>query len=313
MLICSFVFVGIWVRTIERKVYKILLVSISVLIPLLSVLNIYSFINDYMKFDVFEKELLTETTPDGNYYWHDFNNLQVENKHWVGLYICNKELKEEWDKRSDFKFDEVDKKGQRIKYTIIRYLTSKGLRKDGESVRSLHQNDIDLIEAGYANWIFKDKNKLYTRLYQVIWEVDLYLRGGNPSGHSVAQRIEYLRASSTIISNNPFFGVGTGDVQLEFNKQYDIMESKLNKYSRHRAHNQFVTFIITFGFLGALVILFALFYPPFVERKYSDFLFIAFLLVAVVSMLNEDTLETQPGVTFFAFFYSLFIFGRRKL
>jgi hypothetical protein len=29
-------------------------------------------------------------------------------------------------------------------------------------------------------------------------------------------------------------------------------------------------------------------------------------------MLGEDTLETHTGVTFFAYFYSLFIFGWQK-
>ena len=32
-------------------------------------------------------------------------------------------------------------------------------------------------------------------------------------------------------------------------------------------------------------------------------------IVMSLSMLNEDTLETQMGVTIFAFFISLFLFG----
>jgi len=35
-----------------------------------------------------------------------------------------------------------------------------------------------------------------------------------------------------------------------------------------------------------------------------------FFCIALLSMLNEDTLETQAGVTFFAFFYCFFIWGK---
>jgi hypothetical protein len=35
-----------------------------------------------------------------------------------------------------------------------------------------------------------------------------------------------------------------------------------------------------------------------------------FFFIAFLSMLNEDTLETHAGVTFFSYFYSLFLFAR---
>jgi hypothetical protein len=34
-----------------------------------------------------------------------------------------------------------------------------------------------------------------------------------------------------------------------------------------------------------------------------------FFMLVVLSMLWEDTLETHTGVSFFAYFYSVFIFG----
>ena len=42
------------------------------------------------------------------------------------------------------------------------------------------------------------------------------------------------------------------------------------------------------------------------------FLTLVFLLIALFSMFNEDTLESQPGVTFFSFFYSLLIFNQNN-
>ena len=44
------------------------------------------------------------------------------------------------------------------------------------------------------------------------------------------------------------------------------------------------------------------------KRKVSD-LFLVFFFIGIVSMLNEDTLETQAGVTFYSFFYALLLWG----
>jgi hypothetical protein len=44
--------------------------------------------------------------------------------------------------------------------------------------------------------------------------------------------------------------------------------------------------------------------------KCLDYPAIIFFIIIVISMLWEDTLETQTGISFFAYFYSLFIFGR---
>lgn len=42
-------------------------------------------------------------------------------------------------------------------------------------------------------------------------------------------------------------------------------------------------------------------------KKYKDFLFIVFLLIAIISMLNEDTLETHTGMSFFTFSFTIFV------
>ena len=46
------------------------------------------------------------------------------------------------------------------------------------------------------------------------------------------------------------------------------------------------------------------------ENKQKDYWFMMFFFIAFLSMLNEDTLETHAGVTFFSYFYSLFLFAR---
>jgi hypothetical protein len=256
---------------------------------------------------------LDTLTPDGNTYYNNTSLNWVENGNYVWIYVSEPELMQEWSKRSSLEYYGKDKQGQDLRFTLIRYLTSKGYRKDAGGVRQMNTTDIQAVENGVANYIFLDKYSLYPRVYQIIWELDNYRHGSNPSGHSVALRLEYYNAAFEIIKHNFFIGVGTGDVQKEFNAYYDKSENPLVERSRRRAHNQFITLFITFGIIGFIISIFVMFYPIYAEDRWKDYLFLCFALIGFLSMLNEDTLETQTGVSFFIFFYSLFLFGRGRI
>ena len=53
-----------------------------------------------------------------------------------------------------------------------------------------------------------------------MWEFDQFIKGGNPSGHSVTQRFEFWKAAIGIASDNIFIGVGTGDMPHAYRDQY---------------------------------------------------------------------------------------------
>ena len=93
-------------------------------------------------------------------------------------------------------------------------------------------------------------------------------------------------------------------------QQYIIDNSKLNLHWRNRAHNQLITFLLTFGIFGFAWILLAVAFALRYERKNIDFIFLCFFLIFLFSTINEDTLETQIGATFYALFLSLLLFAR---
>ncbi|MCF6364962.1 MAG: O-antigen ligase family protein [Bacteroidales bacterium] len=268
----------------------------------------YSAIKFY-KSDFVEVGKIKNYTKSGNPYVNNFKSNERENGHFVNLYLCEKEIKEEWNKISDFKYDGRDKKDQPIKFTLIRYLTSKNYRKDKEGVQELTEKDIENIETGIANYIYERKYALYPKIYEILWQTEQYMHGGSPENHSVTQRIEFIKIGKEIIKGNLFFGVGTGDVKDEFLKQYEKSASQLSKKNRLRAHNQYITFFITFGIVGFIWIIFAYIYAPLKERKFKDYLFLIVFITMSLSMLNEDTLETQMGATIFAFFMCLYLFS----
>ena len=146
------------------------------------------------------------------------------------------------------------------------------------------------------------------RLLQVMWEFDQYSKGGDPNGHSVMQRLESWKAAMGVIKSNPLFGVGTGDLPRQVFKQYQLMNSKLNSNHLLRPHNQYLAIAVAFGMAGLCYFLYALCYPLFFSKN-RNYFYLVFFLILVISMLTEDTLETQPGATFFAFFNALFLFG----
>ena len=312
LLITGTTLLGYFAFKQKKLIYKITFLVITAAIPIMCFAYLKQTVDNFRKVNPIDLEALEGHTGKGNKYFHDINNPQTENGNYVWLYVCDKELSKEWNKRSHLKFDGQDQKGQLVKYTLLRFLTSKGLRKDAKGVLALSDDEIRSVEKGTANVNYQDISSLTARIHKIIWEFDDYLKGGDAGGHSVTQRLEFWKTAMGIIKENPIIGVGTGDVKSAFLSQYDKMNSPLEKKFRLRAHNQYLTFAVTFGIMGFMWFLFSLFYPlrQLVEAKMFDYFYIAFFVIALLSMFSEDTLETQAGVSFFAFFNCLLLFGR---
>lgn len=256
---------------------------------------------------------LDKYTADGNPYVQDTVKRGIEDGRYTGLYLCEPELKEAWNKRSSVDYKSFPNGEHELKETLIRYLTSKGLRKDRQGVEALTDNDVHLIEQGVANYNYVHNPGLRVRILKIMMGYEVYKKTGDPSGSSVMQRLEYLKASFKLIKKHFWMGVGTGDIEDMLFSQYEQMNSELKSQYMFHAHNQFLTVFITFGFFGFLWFIFALFYPPYIAGRYSDYFFATFFMIMIWSMLSDDTFDTQAGVTLFAFFTSFLMFGKEKL
>ncbi len=290
---------------------KSLYLVFLVVIPITVISFVVSIVNDVYKVHPIDVDRLDKNTAQGNPYWHDLTNEQIENGYYVWLYINFDEMRKAWNERSDMDFDGPDKRGQELRYTLVRFLTSKGYRKDAEGVNKLTDEEIALVEEGEASILYHERPHLYVRLYKIIWEYQQYQLTGNASGHSVMQRFVYAQTAVSIIKEKPWFGVGTGDLNLAFHEKYKQMNTLLDEQFRWRSHNQFLAISVGFGLLGLVWFLFSLLYPPIVTQRFSDYFYLSFFLVILFSMFAEDTIETQAGVTIFAFFSSLYLFAKK--
>lgn len=291
-----------------QKRYRIILLSILagfVLIPLLYGLWI---VNSFYKIEKINIETIEKTTSLGNFYEHDFENPAVENGHYTFLYVCHDEMREEWNKISTKKYDDLLPNGFPLYSTLIRYLTSKGLKKDADGIKSLTAQDIQNVESGISNIIFQQKKyTLYPRIYQTVWEFYMYSETGNPNYQSFSQRIEFTKAALTIIKENFWFGVGAGNWKEEFKKAYVSNKSKLEESLYASSHNQYLNYMVKFGFTGLLVILFFIIYPVIKSKSYHDPLFLIFLVFLFFANFADSNFETHMGSSFFLFFYCLFV------
>ena len=55
-----------------------------------------------------------------------------------------------------------------------------------------------------------------------------------------------------------------------------------------------------------------MFYPAIKTRNFNNYFYVIFWIIFMISMLTEDTIENQEGVTFYALFTALMILGRDK-
>lgn len=293
---------------LERKMKVASLIGLVVILT-----TIFFIISNEVKnyLTPFDEPILTKTIK-GNPYEDKRNSYPVENGRYIGANICWIEMEEAWNERSTLGFNEMTGNSNTLPETLLRYLNSKGLSKDYAGVMLLSDKDVQNVEAGFANVEYTLKTSLKKRLFKVLWEYSIFETSGMIGGNSTVQRLVLWQNGFEIFTRNPIFGVGTGDVGFAFEATLEANKSPL-KNSGLRSHNNYLAFLIAFGLLGFTVIMTLLIYPVVKFKLYKNYLFMVFFLAYMVSMLWEDTMETQVGVTIFAFFFSFLAIQKLEL
>lgn len=264
----------------------------------------------YITYDYFH---VKEPTPDrtaltasGNPYTFE-DNPMVENGHYIEHYVCKEELQTAWEMRSDTLYDDL------TAATLTRYLNSLGLRKDSAAVMSLSDNDIRNIEHKTANVYYTHTGSLRRALYETYFGLTLYEKHGVINESSMLERIELWRASWQIIREHWLLGVGIGQQRAALDRQLELQHSPIADKKKNRgSHNQFLTFWMAAGIIPLLYFCFLLVYPFVEMKKRITFVYTALILLLVLSMLVEDTLNAQTGRMMFTIFVPLMLFSDNR-
>ena len=305
-LILGFVtlfFISLYYLFRKKSMYGFAMLSPIVIVALFVGANLLTIYNT-VKMDTTN---MATHSASGNPYEENEDCAFFDNGNYSNHFLCEKELESAWSRKSKSPY--FGDGG--VQFILIRYLTSKGLKKDKEGVEQLSEQDIQNIENGIPNYLQASSN-MFSRIPQLMFEIDGYLEGVNASGNSLAQRLEYWRVSKEIIKDNPLFGVGTGDVPTTFETKYKAIPNSLDKKYQLRSHNQYLSTAIALGLIGLVLFFIFILYPAPIAFKERNYFYLICLCISLLSFFSEDTLETQDGVFFCAFLTNFFLFSSRN-
>ena len=265
---------------------------------------LYFIVNEFYHIKKQERSEKTHSV-NGEKYIFDFNNTFTENGYYLWENIAPKELEKEWNKVSQLKFKGKDKKGQKIKATLYRFLTSKGLNKDSLGLSSF-QKEIKLVESGCTSII--TYNNFEKRIRSLLYEIEFAKKNTNVNNQTMNQRLVFWKVGKEILFSNPFFGYGPGGVKKEYKKYYSNNQTILKKDNQLLAHNQFITQFINLGAIGGLIWVFLLIYCFLMVNKELCCLFVPYAILMFFMFMSDDMLEVQAGVTIFSLFGTMMVF-----
>lgn len=248
------------------------------------------------------KAELEATTSMGNSYTHHISNDQRENGHLVFYFIAEDELRAAWNERSELGFYGHDHSGNKLRYTIYRYLSSRGYRKDREALEKLSKSEVEAIEKGIPNYLYKSWPNVFVRIHQTMWELQEYARTGDPRGGTMAQRIEAWKATIQAIKEKPLLGWGTGGHLSAIHFGLEETGSLYKNFDLRHSHNQFLHVLVSFGMIGFIVFYGLLFLFLKRSKALKAQPYQVLLAMTVVFMFGHAPLESQMPLNLFLFF-----------
>ncbi len=278
------------------KLWTLVTLSVLLIIGLFYIVRVFQAYNALQP----NQKPLSQTR-NGNTYESQPDHGQIENGYLVHLNICEKELIPAWNNRSSLAYHHKDLSGGDIHQTLIRYLSSMGLPKDQQAVESLTDQQVKEIEMGIPNYRYAEMNGLERRLDKMFFEYQMIQLGDAPNGYSLFQRFIYWQNALDLIQDHWLLGTGTGDLNDAIQSGYAKDSKGLLPQYQLRTHNQYLTIILTLGVLG-LVFCVVFLYNIIKAAKRCSLIASIFVMIILFSMVTEDTLETQAGITFIAFF-----------
>ncbi len=169
-------------------------------------------------------------------------------------------------------------------------------------VAQLSQQEIHYVELGFAD-VREAQGGLPARLFGLRYQLH---HSNNPNDHSLLERLEYWKNATSLIADHWFLGVGIGDLEQEMLDRYEQRASQLRPDRRLRPHNYYLTTWLNLGILGLLLFIWIMLLFIKQQLHYKQLQGVIIGLSILLTLLIEDGLETQMGLTIFAFFFAFY-------
>jgi hypothetical protein len=225
---------------------------------------------------------------------YDLFPLERENGFLIGANVSPGSLQKAWPQKSNIPLHGKTLNGESMFITLLRYMSSRGLKKDAFGLAQLSDAEVRAIENGCVNQLGLIRPGLYFRLNQMFKYLAFYLETGDPGKESLTLKLELWRCYYSQFENYFWFGKGHEAIPFNENSPPPIscrLEAGFNSFWPHQ---QWLTIGLRFGVVGLLFFAIAWFWPLYFSKYRS----IAFPLVFfTLTMCFEDSLETQAGIT----------------
>lgn len=303
LFVTAVIMLAVYWKRIRSRVVAFGAFTLLLIVAAVALLVSVGMYNDYYTPVPLANDPLRPTTVNGNPYQHKDDGL-MENGNYINNYICQAELEREWAKRSTMGLYDTTQNDYTVYPTLLRYLNALGTTKDSVGMTLLGDEDIRAIEHGIANPVYVSGSSLRKMYYVMFFEYECYRSFGAVKDFTMLQRFELWRNAWKVFRSNPLFGTGTGDVVDACHQQLADSQSPLQGTYKH-AHNQYLTFLVTFGIIGFAIITAFFVYALRRQRLLRVPAVLAFVCIVLISFITEDTLETLAGCVFSTLFLCL--------
>lgn len=155
------------------------------------------------------------------------------------------------------------------------------------------------VSAVYTSPSLKERFKQIQEIRQLSFDKENY--------QSISSRFAKIEAALKVIKKNTLFGTGTGDLSPALQQEYQEMNFVMGIKHNYNPHNQYLENLARNGLIGgAISMLFLFLVPLYYAFKRQSNNLKAVIIIASVVCLTESIFAVHKGITFYAFFSTLF-------
>ncbi|WP_299678493.1 O-antigen ligase [uncultured Tenacibaculum sp.] len=147
-------------------------------------------------------------------------------------------------------------------------------------------------------------------LFSELVKKETYTKVSSKNSTSIRYAIYYCAISK--IKESPIFGYGLGDVKNELKKCYKENSLFSNPNEYYNSHNQYISYYLTTGIFALFTIVFFFINLLYKGVKDYDGLLIGLVIFFSITMLFENILERQSGLTIFSFLITCLYFYEKE-
>ncbi|KJD34110.1 hypothetical protein PK35_05110 [Tamlana nanhaiensis] len=123
--------------------------------------------------------------------------------------------------------------------------------------------------------------------------------------NSVNIRNAIYSCSFSLIDDAGLFGFSPGDTQVKLNECYKQFDTVAFQKKSYNTHNQYLDYLLSFGFVGLFIMLFVYFQYLKIALKANNRFYLNFLIFFYIAFLTENILARNTGIILFNLFNCL--------